>query len=48
MILEALDLAFGDGVQFHGWLHGLVTLILVVVVMLIVEEVVVRIYRRLN
>lgn len=48
VILEALDLAFGDGVQFHGWLHGLVTLILVVVVMLIVEEVVVRIYRRLN
>ena len=47
VILEALALAFGDTVQFHGMLHGLVWLIVVVVTMVIVEELAVRIYRRL-
>ena len=47
VILEALDLAFGEAVRFEGVLHGLVWLIVVVVTMVIAEEVVVRIYRRL-
>jgi len=47
VILEALSMAFGDLVQFHGVLHGIVWLILVVVTMVVVEELVVRFYRRL-
>ncbi|MDX1393860.1 MAG: hypothetical protein R3195_05695 [Gemmatimonadota bacterium] len=47
VILEALDVAFGDRVQFHGVFHGLLTLILVVVVMLVVEALIVKLYRRL-
>jgi hypothetical protein len=46
-ILEALSLAFGDLVQFHGVFHGIVWLIIVVVVMIVVEELVARLYRRL-
>lgn len=48
VILEALALALGDRLRFEGMFHGIVTLIVVVVVMLLVEELVVRIYRRLN
>jgi len=47
VILEALDFAFGDSVQFEGVLHGIVWLIIVVVTMVIVEELVVRFYRKL-
>jgi hypothetical protein len=47
VILEALDLAFGDSVQFEGVLHGIVWLIIVVVTMVIVEELVARFYRKL-
>ena len=47
VILEALSLAFGDLVQFHGIFHGIVWLIIVVVLMVIVEELVARFYRRL-
>ena len=47
VILEALDLAFGERVKFEGVLHGIVWLIIVVVTMVIVEEIVVRFYRRL-
>lgn len=47
VILEALDLTFGDRVAFEGWLHGIVWLIIVVVTMVIVEELVVRLYRKL-
>jgi hypothetical protein len=47
VILEAIDLAFGEAVSFSGRLHGLVTLIVVLVTMVLVEEVIVRIYRRL-
>jgi hypothetical protein len=47
VILEALSLAFGDLVQFHGALHGLVWLIVVVVTMIVVEELIVRFYRKL-
>ena len=48
VILEALALAFGDSVHFSGPFHGIITLIVVVVVMLLVEELLVRIYRRLG
>ena len=47
VILEALSLAFGNLVQFHGIFHGIVWLIIVVVVMVVVEELVVRFYRKL-
>ena len=47
VILEALDLAFGESVKFVGVLLGIVWLIVVVVTMVIVEELVVRFYRRL-
>ena len=47
VILEALDLAFGEAVKFEGVLHGIVWLIIVVVTMVIVEELVVRFYRRI-
>ena len=47
VILEALDFAFGESVQFEGVLHGIVWLIIVVVTMVIVEELVVRFYRKL-
>jgi len=47
VILEALSLAFGDLVQFHGVFHGIVWLIIVVVLMIVVEELVARLYRRL-
>ena len=47
VILEALDLAFGDRVVFEGVLHGIVWLIIVVVTMVVVEELIVRLYRRL-
>ena len=47
VILEALSFAFGDQVKFDGVLHGLVWLIIVVITMVIVEEIVVRLYRRL-
>jgi hypothetical protein len=47
VILEVIDMAFGDSVEFGGPLHGIVYLILVLVTMLAAEETVVRIYRRL-
>jgi hypothetical protein len=47
VILEALAISFGEKVQFLGRFHGLLTLIVVVLVMLLVEEIIVRMYRRL-
>src|ERR1700751_4347879 len=47
VILEALSFVFGDKVRFEGAFHGIVWLIIVVVTMVVVEELVVRIYRRL-
>lgn len=47
VILEAIDLAFGDEVQFLGAFHGIVAFIAVVMVMLAAEEAIVRFYRRL-
>jgi hypothetical protein len=47
VILEALSFTFGDKVKFEGVWHGIIWLIIVVVTMVVVEELVVRIYRRL-
>ena len=47
VILEALSFVFGDKVKFEGAFHGIVWLIIVVVTMVVVEELVVRVYRRL-
>ena len=47
VILEALSLAFGERVKFEGVWHGIVWLIIVVLTMVFVEEIVVRIYRKL-
>ena len=48
VILEAIDLVFGESLRFLGALHGLVTLIVVIVAMLAAEELVLRFYRRLS
>ena len=47
VILEALTFAFDEDVHFKGIWHGIVWLIIVVVTMVIVEELVVRLYRKL-
>ena len=47
VILEALNIALGDSLQFFGILHGVVTLIVVLIVMILAEEVVARTYRKL-
>ncbi|MDX1405083.1 MAG: hypothetical protein R3192_11120 [Woeseiaceae bacterium] len=47
VILEAINIAFGDGVRFFGVLHGVLTLIVVLIVMILAEELVARVYRRL-
>ena len=48
VILEVLSLMFGDLVHFDGMFHGLVWLIIVVVTMVVVEELTVRLYRKLS
>lgn len=48
VILEAVNLAFGDDVRFYGMLDGLVTLIIVVVVMLLAEAAIVGFHRWLG
>jgi hypothetical protein len=47
VMLGAIDIAFGDDVEFAGPLHGMVAFIIVVVVMLAAEEIVARFYRKL-
>ncbi|MEE4164107.1 MAG: hypothetical protein V2I25_16505 [Woeseiaceae bacterium] len=47
VMLGAIDLAFGDDIEFSGPLHGVLAFIVVVVVMLAAEELTVRIYRSL-
>ena len=47
VILEALGLVFGDRVRFEGLWHGIIWVIAVAVTMVVVEELVVRIYRKL-
>jgi len=48
VILGAIKFAFGDEVSFGGPLHGVLAFIAVVVAMLGVEELILRIYRRLG
>jgi len=48
VILEAINLAFGDEVVFAGPAHGVVAFIAVVVVMVVAEQVVIRVYRALG
>jgi len=47
VMLEAIDLLFGDRVMFTGPLHGAVAFIVVVVVMVVAEGIAARIYRSL-
>jgi len=47
VILEIINFAFGDEVQFGGPMHGVVAFIAVVIVMVVAEELVMRLYRRL-
>jgi hypothetical protein len=47
VILEIINLTFGDEVHFGGPMHGVVAFIAVVVGMVVVEELVMRFYRRL-
>lgn len=48
VILEALTLAFGDGLRFGGPFNGIVALIAVVVAMLAAEAAIVLFYRRMG
>ena len=43
-ILEAVNLIFGERVQFTGLWNGVVAFLTVVLVMLIIEQIIVRIY----
>ena len=43
-ILEAINLIFGDKVQFTGLWHGVIAFLTVVIVMLTIEQIIIRIY----
>lgn len=47
VILEALSFVFQGRVQFEGPFHGIVALIVVAITMVVVEELIVRIFRKL-
>jgi len=47
VILEAINLSFGDSVVFSGPIHGLVSFLTVVIVIIIAEQGVIWIYRSL-
>ena len=47
VILEALSVVFQGRVHFEGPFHGIIALIVVAVAMVIVEELIVRLYRKL-
>ena len=47
IILEVINLAFGDSVLFLGAIHGLVAFIVVVIVMLVAEQAIVKFYKSL-
>ena len=47
VILELLSIVFQGRVHFEGMLHGAIPLIIMAVTMVVVEELVVRIYRKL-
>jgi hypothetical protein len=48
VILEAINLFFGDSVVFSGPIHGLVAFLIVVIVMIIAEQSIGWIYRSLG
>ena len=48
VMLEAVDLAFGERVHFGGRFHGLVAFVAVIIAIIVAEAVVKRIYRRLD
>jgi hypothetical protein len=48
VILEVIDIAFGDEVLFKGPYHGIVAFIAVIVVMLVAELTIVRLNKRLG
>ena len=48
LMLWAIDVSFGDQMQFLGPWHGVVAFIAVIMTMLAAEELVVRFYRRLG
>ena len=47
VMLGAIDIVFGDDVEFTGPVHGVIAFVVVVVAMLAAEEIVIRFYRRL-
>jgi hypothetical protein len=47
VILEAISIAFQGRVQFEGPFHGIIALIVVAIAMVVVEELIVRIYRKM-
>ena len=47
VIIEAVDIAFGDRVVFSGPFHGMAAFILLVIVMLIAEYAIVKLYHSL-
>jgi hypothetical protein len=47
VILEALSFVFQGRVHFTGAFHGIIALIVVAITMVVVEELIVRIYRKL-
>ena len=47
VILEAISVVFQGRVHFEGPFHGIIALIVVAVAMVVVEELIVRIYRKM-
>ena len=47
VIMEAVDFAFGDKVDFGGPFNGLAAFFILVIVMLIAEYAIVKLYRSL-
>lgn len=48
VMLEAINIMFGDKVQFTGPFHGLVAFVIVIIIIIISEFLVSRIYKRLG
>jgi hypothetical protein len=48
VILQAITIAFGDSVVFHGPVHGVVAFVVVVVAIIAAEQVFLRIYHALG
>ena len=48
VILETIDLSFGDSVEFSGPIHGVVSFLTVVIVIIIAEQLMIWIYHSLS